>query len=143
MRTRDRWRRALLPRTGDWRRDLRTFAAGAGCGFLGGALFVAMALWQFHWIVPPWTARQAAVQESADPGAMGIELERPAATATAGRAVVPASASRPVSSEGVIGPVPSSPAGLEDRNLLIPVEGVPAIVLTRQFSDARGGSRRH
>jgi len=141
MRARDRWRRALLPRTGDWRRDLRTFAAGAGCGFLGGALFVAMVLWQFHWIVPPWTARQAVVRESADPGAMGIEAERPAATA--GRAVVAAARSEPVAREAVVGPLPSSPAGLEDRNLLIPVEGVAPTDLTRQFSDARGGSRRH
>jgi peptidoglycan LD-endopeptidase LytH len=141
MRARDRWRRALLPRTDDWRRDLRTFAAGAGCGFVGGAILVAMALWQFHWIVPPWTTRQAAVEEAIDPGARGIEAERP--TATAGHARIPASASEPVSSEGVIGPAPSSPAGLEDRNLLIPVEGVAASVLTRQFSDARSGSRRH
>jgi murein DD-endopeptidase MepM/ murein hydrolase activator NlpD len=141
MRARDRWRRALLPRTDDWRRDLRTFAAGAGCGFVGGAILVALAFWQFHWIVPPWTTRQAAVQEAMDPGAKGIETEWP--TAMVGRARAPASASEPVSTEGVIGPVPSSPAGLEDRNLLIPVEGVAASVLTRQFSDERGGSRRH
>ncbi len=42
-----------------------------------------------------------------------------------------------------MGPVPSSPGGLEDRNLLIPVKGVAASELTRQFSDERGGSRRH
>ena len=39
----------------DWRRDLRTFAAGAGCGFLGGALLVGTVLWQYHWITPPWS----------------------------------------------------------------------------------------
>ena len=82
MRARDRWRRALRP-TGDWRRDLRTFAAGAGCGFLGGALLVATLLWQYHWIVPPWAGHAVGRAGTADPGARGIEAERP--TATAGR----------------------------------------------------------
>ena len=142
MRARDRWRRALIPHTGNWRRDLRAFAAGAGCGFLGGAIFVAMTLWQYHWIVPPWTRQAAvAVVEEADPGARGIEAERPAATV--GRTIVPASRSVAPARETVVGPVPSSPGGLEARNLLIPVKGVAASELTRQFSDKRGASRRH
>ncbi len=136
-----RLRTTPLFRAGDWRRDLRTFAAGAGCGFLGGALLVATVLWQYHWITPPWTTRQTTVRETADPGAKGIEAERP--TATVGRAVVAAPASDPVAGEAVIGPVPSSPAGLEGRNLLIPVEGIRASMLTQQFSDQRGSSRRH
>jgi murein DD-endopeptidase MepM/ murein hydrolase activator NlpD len=123
----------------DWRRDrrdLRTFAAGAVCGFLGGSLLVATALWQYHWITPPWTERSAAIRQSGDPGASGIETERPAATT--GRPVM----SAPVP-QAVVGPLPSSPAELEDRHLLIPVEGVRAEELTRQFADERGGSRRH
>jgi len=65
----------------DWRRDLRTFAAGAGCGLLGGAALVATVLWQFHWITPPWAgAGRPAIVRSGDPGATGIEAaERPAA----------------------------------------------------------------
>jgi murein DD-endopeptidase MepM/ murein hydrolase activator NlpD len=42
-----------------------------------------------------------------------------------------------------VGPPPSSPTQLEDRHLLIPVEGVQPGELTRQFNDERGGSRRH
>ena len=57
----------------DWRRDLRTFGAGAGCGFLAGALLVATLLWQYNWIVPPWAERNAAQPLVADPGARGIE----------------------------------------------------------------------
>jgi murein DD-endopeptidase MepM/ murein hydrolase activator NlpD len=43
----------------------------------------------------------------------------------------------------VIGPVASSPSELKDRDLLIPVEGVQADQLTRQFADQRGESRKH
>jgi murein DD-endopeptidase MepM/ murein hydrolase activator NlpD len=120
-----------------WRRDLRTFSAGAGCGFLAGSLLVATVLWQYHWIVPPWAGRHRAAQEIGDPGARGIEsIERP--SATTGR---PAPAAP--TSDAIVGPLPSSPAELRDRHLLIPVEGVRADELTRQFSDERGDSRRH
>jgi murein DD-endopeptidase MepM/ murein hydrolase activator NlpD len=122
----------------DWRRDVRTFAAGAGCGFLGGALLVATVLWQYHWIVPPW-AERAAVVRSGDPGGSGIEAaERPAATV--GRPAPAPARTEPVA---VVGPLPSSPGELRDRDLLIPVEGVRPDQLIRQFADERGGSRRH
>jgi murein DD-endopeptidase MepM/ murein hydrolase activator NlpD len=124
-------------RTREWRRDLRTFSAGAGCGFLAGSLLVATLLWQYHWIVPPWTGRYASVRETGDPGARGIEsIERP--SATTGRPGPSASGG-----DAVVGPPPSSPTQLEDRQLLIPVEGVRHDDLTRQFADERGGSRRH
>lgn len=129
--------RKPLLRARDWRRELRTFSAGAGCGFLAGTMLVATLLWQYHWIVPPWAGRYAPVLETGDPGSRGIETtERPAATT--GRPAFPASAPG-----AVVGPPPSSPTQLEDRHLLIPVEGVQPGELTRQFSDERGGSRRH
>ena len=118
-----------------WRRELTTFAAGAGCGFLAGALLVATLLWQHRWIVPPWTARAAAITATSDPGSLGIE-GAPRPSATTGR-------TPPSPANSVIGPVPSSSSGLEDRDLLIPVQGVRADQLTRQFSDDRGGSRKH
>lgn len=129
-------RRASFVRSRDWRHDVRTFAAGAGCGFLGGSLLVATLLWQYHWIVPPWTERAAALSQTADPGARGIEAEKPAATV--GR-ILPG----PARSTAVIGPEPSSPGELRERSLLIPIEGVRKDQLTRQFADERGGSRRH
>jgi murein DD-endopeptidase MepM/ murein hydrolase activator NlpD len=118
---------------GDWRRDLRAFAAGAGCGFFGGAVLVLMLFWQYHWVALPRETRSTVVRTD-DPGAAVIERsERP--SGTTGRT--------PVASAAVIGPDPSSPGELADRGLLIPVEGVRADQLTRQFADSRGGSRRH
>ena len=43
----------------------------------------------------------------------------------------------------MIGPVPSSSAGLDNRRLEMPVEGADRGDLTRQFDDLRGGTRRH
>ena len=74
-------------------------------------------------------------RQTTDPGTRGIELERP--TATVGRPAVS------LAPEAVIGPVASSPTELKDRDLLIPVEGVSADQLTRQFADQRGASRKH
>ncbi len=92
-------------------------------------------LWQYRWIAPPWTARDGVARQTTDPGTRGIELERP--TATVGRPAVG------LAPEAVIGPVASSPTELKDRDLLIPVEGVRADQLTRQFADERGASRKH
>jgi murein DD-endopeptidase MepM/ murein hydrolase activator NlpD len=43
----------------------------------------------------------------------------------------------------VIGPEPTSASELKERDLLVPVEGVVSAQLNRDFSDPRGGSRRH
>ena len=127
-------RKPAFSRAREWRRDLRTFSAGAGCGFLAGSLLVATLLWQYHWIVPPWAGRSA-LRSAGDPGASGIEaVERP--SGTTGRVALPPSAA-----DAVVGPVASSPTELKDRHLLIPVEGVQADQLTRQFSDERGGGK--
>ena len=133
--------------TGDWRRELRAFGAGAACGLFGGAVLVTLLLWQYHWIVTPWSVRHLAasannqVVESLDPGSQSIERhERP--TGTTGRPL-PAAATTTPSSAASIGPAPGNPDELRDRDLLIPVEGVGPERLTRQFSDERGGARRH
>jgi peptidoglycan LD-endopeptidase LytH len=128
-------KRHPVPHSSDWRRDLKTFVAGAGCGFLAGSLLVATVLWQYRWIAPPWPARDVVARQTTDPGTRGIELERP--TATVGRPAVS------LAPEAVIGPVASSPTELKDRDLLIPVEGVRADQLTRQFADQRSASRKH
>jgi hypothetical protein len=120
-----------------WRVDVRTFAAGAGCGFLAGALLVATLLWQFDAI--RWR-RAPSLHELEDPGAAVLEPASAAPTGTTGRArtkpAVPPETP-------LIGPDPTSPSDLKSRDLLIPVEGVKPDQLVRQFSDKRGDSRAH
>lgn len=121
--------------------DLKTFAAGGACGVLAGAFAVSLLVWQYGNVIG---SRAVAVQrpvhapaavdrwkDSLDDGGNAVLQPQPSekVAATAGT---------------IIGPEPSSAAGLEDRDLLMPVEGVDRATLTRQFSDLRGtGSRRH
>jgi murein DD-endopeptidase MepM/ murein hydrolase activator NlpD len=133
-------RAALRLRRGDWKRDLRTFALGAACGLLGGALLVLLVLWRNNLLVFPTTARAGTVAEASGDagGAVRPSPERP--LPTTGRS---ADSSTPTADDrAVIGPAPSSPGELRDRQLTIPVDGVGRGQLTRQFSDLRG-SRRH
>jgi peptidoglycan LD-endopeptidase LytH len=130
---------------------IRTFAAGAGCGFLGGAFAVAAVVWQFGNVIgtraasdahpskPPsaverWVGGTGGVD---DAGEGVIEAGRPAAVATSGNADVVRPAPSP---EPVLAPPPAE--GLEDRDLLVPVDGVQPGDLVRSFADARGG-RKH
>jgi murein DD-endopeptidase MepM/ murein hydrolase activator NlpD len=131
-------KKRAFPGSATWLRDVRTFGAGAGCGFLAGALLVATFLSQYNWVAAPWPRAQAA--RSVDPGAAGIERET--AREAAGTSGRPAPAP-PTPPEPVIGPVPSSPTELEERHLIIPVDGVRPDQLSRQFSDRRGNTRAH
>jgi len=130
------------------RSTLRAFAAGAGCGFLGGAFAVATLVWQFGNVIGTKAASQAHPPEARsavarwvggvdDAGEGVIEPAKPGdPVATSGSEVA-----RPAPSpDPVIGP-PATEA-LEGRDLLVPVEGVTPEDLVRSFSDARGG-RKH
>jgi murein DD-endopeptidase MepM/ murein hydrolase activator NlpD len=131
------------------RRTIRTFAAGAGCGFLGGAFAVAAIVWQFGNVIGTKAASQAHPPETRsaverwsagvdDAGEGVIEAAKPAdAVATSGTSEVTRPAASP---DPVIAP-PAAEA-LEGRDLLVPVEGVRPEDLVRSFSDARGG-RKH
>jgi len=119
-----------------WRTELRTFGAGAGCGFLAGALFVGTILWQSNlidWRGPP-------TGKAHDAEAAVLEPAGPLPTGTAGpkEPVTEKALERPL-----IGPDPATSTELKDRDLLIPVGGVKPDQLTPQFSDKRGGSRAH
>ena len=131
---RKKWRRT----SGAWRRYMRTFAAGAGCGFLGGALMVLSLLWQYHWIA--WPAIERAPMHEPEAVIQPDASARP--SGTSGRAAAPASTPEP-GAAAVIGPDRTSPDDLKRRRLMIPVDGVSADQLTPQFSDTRAGSRRH
>ena len=128
-------------------RTLRTFAAGAGCGFLGGAFLVSAIVWQFGNVIgsrsvssarsvdaPPAVERWVGGLD--DAGAAVIEAGRPETpVATSGAGVVPPSPPPD--------PVPEAPiAELAARDLVVPVEGIAPDALVRSFDEARGG-RRH
>ena len=127
---------------------MRTFAAGAGCGFLGGAFLVSAIVWQFGNVIGTRSARdERSVQAPQaverwvdgldDAGAGVLEAGRPETpVATSGAAV----ASSAPSSD----PVPSAPIPeeLAARDLVVPVEGIQPDALVRSFDEARGG-RRH
>ena len=130
-------------------RTIRTFAAGAGCGFLAGAFVVATIVWQFGNVIGSRAAGGAGVAATPsaaerwvngvdDAGAGVIEAGRPeGAVATSGTAPVSRSAPSPE-------PVLSAPLAeaLADRDLVVPVEGVKPEQLVRSFAQTRG-ERQH
>jgi murein DD-endopeptidase MepM/ murein hydrolase activator NlpD len=138
----------------------RTFAAGAGCGFVAGAFVVAAIVWQFGNVIG---SRADSVRTPAQPPAAvarwedglhddvgGIIEPADVPAGTSGTAAVDeghaaVAPPRPESTVDapVIGPATESPKELEARDLEIPVEGIKPEQLTRQFSDRRGGSRMH
>jgi murein DD-endopeptidase MepM/ murein hydrolase activator NlpD len=128
---------------------IRTFAAGAGCGFLAGAFAVAVVVWHFGNVIGtraaagtlesrprPAVERWVDGVDDAGDGVVEAARGRPE-VATTGTAEVARPAPPP---EPVIGPPPSE--ALEGRDLLVPVEGVDADKLVRSFTDARDG-RKH
>lgn len=138
---------AKAPRP-DWRRDVRTFVAGLGCGLLGGALLVFVALWQYNLVRSPWQAENPnALVDTTEPRhgtTARLDPVQDLPTATTGRTSVEKTGRTPAASTGaVIGANPSSPRELAERDLLIPVDGIQADQLTPQFSEERGGNRRH
>jgi peptidoglycan LD-endopeptidase LytH len=138
------------------RSTLRTFAAGGGVGFLVGAFVVCTIVWQYGNVIG---SRASSRQHPAEPPpaierwADGIDdAGSPVLENGASRPVKVVAAETPASEpDPVVAPPP--PPGpvigadpveeLEDRDLIIPVEGVTPDQLTRSFSDARGNSRRH
>lgn len=116
----------------------RIFTTGAAYGFVAGTFAVTLLVWQFGDLMPTrfasrGDARPAAQTRAADAPDVDspvIETPPPAATSGSGSAVAAPTLSPPLGEE------------LRDRDLVIPVEGVRADQLTRQFDDPRGG-RRH
>jgi murein DD-endopeptidase MepM/ murein hydrolase activator NlpD len=123
------------------RHDVRTFGAGAACGFLGGAVLAFAVMWQHGDAIGSVVAKLQRVKgptvsdewkdavDSAD-GAIRPS-ERPVPTTGAARG-----------GEPTVGPLPESAAELRDRDLQVPVPGVHVDQLSSQFTDARDG-RRH
>lgn len=139
---------STTPHRGTHRSTIRAFAAGAGCGFLGGAFVIAAIVWQFGNVIGSRAAAPRHPSSTAtamnrwsdggdDAGAAVLESgERPALTA--GHDSAPPAAAP----EAAIGPPKESPKELADRDLEVPVEGIKPDQLVRSFSDARG-ERHH
>lgn len=127
--------RILAPR--NWRHDVRTFAAGSGCGFLAGGLFVLVALSQSNLLRSPWSGEARAV----DGDRVTTAVVQPAAPAARSGGSAVGTAGTAPSNAPTIAPVAGDPGNLRSRRLLIPVEGVKPEQLTRQFSDERSGHK--
>jgi murein DD-endopeptidase MepM/ murein hydrolase activator NlpD len=114
----------------------KVFTIGAAYGFVAGVFAMAIIAWQFGDVLESRTSARldkpipAVTDTAADTGVDRPEIETAPTTGTV--AAGPATAT--------LAPPPG--AELEDRDLLIPVEGIKPEQLTRQFDDARGG-RRH
>jgi murein DD-endopeptidase MepM/ murein hydrolase activator NlpD len=138
-------------RSGELKRQARTFVIGAACGFVAGAFVIAALVWQYGNVIG---SRTASLQHPAAPAAavdrwgvgspdadapILVADAPPAAVQTTGGGASPP----PPSAEAVIGPAASSPGELAGRDLAIPVEGIQKDQLTRSFDDDRTGSRQH
>lgn len=131
--------------------NAKTFGVGAAVGFLSGAFVMSAIVWQFGNII--------GTRDAADRGRTPAAIERwadsstPAGIDDAGEAVIEGGApvvatsgespvaTPPPSTEAVIGSVPADE--LEERDLVIPVEGIGPDKLVRTFHDKRGSSRIH
>jgi murein DD-endopeptidase MepM/ murein hydrolase activator NlpD len=133
-------------------RLLRAFAIGAGSGFVAGAFFVCLIVWQFGNLIGTqsapysigttdtierWPERAPVKLDDAVSAVLEQARERP--TSTTGHATPKLGSS----DTAVIESSPADAGELQNRDLLIPVEGVAADALSRQFSDPRGGVRQH
>jgi peptidoglycan LD-endopeptidase LytH len=118
----------------DSTRALRLFGIGAVCGFLAGAVVVAILITRYGQVAGMRPTQSTA---SAD-GGLG-DIDSP--VLKQGRP----SPSKPVATSGnteaTIKPAP--PADLARKDLDIPVEGVKADQLVRSFDDRRSGTRAH
>lgn len=129
------------------KRDVRTFAIGAGCGFLGGALLVCAIVWQFDGVIgsratslqrpvrPP--AADGSPDGMADIDAPVLVQAREAPAPTTG--ATPA----PTPSNPVLSAPPESARELAGRHFEMPVEGVRPEQLVRSYDDRRSGTRAH
>jgi murein DD-endopeptidase MepM/ murein hydrolase activator NlpD len=120
------------------KRDLRTFAIGAACGFLAGALLVAIVVSRYGSTlgVLPRPPAPSAAGDRWDDGMADVDVPVLQGSRRPGEI----EAARP---DGAVSIGPAPPTELTGRGLQIPVEGVKPEQLTRTFSDTRSGVRIH
>lgn len=130
------------------KRDARTFAIGAACGFTAGAFVMSAIVWQYGNVIG---SRTSSIQHPASPPAavdrwqdgadvdtpILVAADTPAPTGTTGSGVAAAHPPDPR-----MAAPEAAPSELVDRDLAIPVDGIRPDQLTRSFADQRG-SRVH
>jgi murein DD-endopeptidase MepM/ murein hydrolase activator NlpD len=124
---------------------IAAFAAGAGCGFLGGALLAGMLVWNYAGARGSASGESAAVEQAIDPQPRTPSSPTPpgAPGADQGSSPVATNGRIPATNPPVEAAISAAPGGdLDDKDLIIPVEGVSTEQLTRTFEDPRG-TRRH
>jgi peptidoglycan LD-endopeptidase LytH len=127
------------------RSSVRTFGIGAACGFVAGALLVALIVSKYGKAIGTPAAGPPASSASvrADDGI--ADVDSPVLEEAPPPVVPPASgatsAARSADPTATI--VPATPDELADRGLQIPVEGIKPEQLHRSFADRRSGTRVH
>jgi murein DD-endopeptidase MepM/ murein hydrolase activator NlpD len=129
--------------------DVRTFTAGAACGFVAGAFAVTVLLWQAGYARSssqtddgrPATQAAAARKwlEALDDAGPGVLENEDGRTAAIGRTTPAAPSPAPAA----MGPTVGDAGELSGRQLEMPVEGVDRSKLTSQFHQQRGSTREH
>jgi murein DD-endopeptidase MepM/ murein hydrolase activator NlpD len=124
----------------------RIFAIGAACGFVAGAMLVAVIVSKYGKAIgtPAVDPGASSGAVRADDGMADVdtpvleEAPPPPIAAPASGATSPERSADPTATI-----VPVSPDELADRDLEIPVEGIKPDQLTRSFEDRRSGTREH
>jgi peptidoglycan LD-endopeptidase LytH len=133
---------------------VRSFAAGAGCGFLAGAFLIATVVWHYGNVIGSSAASREhpaqvlsaverwkeGIKEGIDDAGDGVVRAGGDASPVATSGREPVIVRPPSPPEPVLDAPPA--AALANRDLLIPVEGIKPEQLVRSFADSRGG-RQH
>ena len=119
----------------------KVFTIGAAYGFVAGVFAMTIIVWQFGDVLE---SRSSARRDKPVPAVSDSAVREKAADADVDHPIIETAPTTGTATPGAVIPSIGAPpaAELADRNLVIPVEGVQADKLTRQFDDARGG-RRH
>ncbi len=121
----------------------RTFAIGAACGFVAGAVLVAVIVSRYGQAGVPSDARQrSAASGSLSDGMADVDSPVLKEAAPPGSSAAATSGER-TPADAVPSLTPAPPAELAARHLEVPVEGVKPEQLVRSFEQQRSGTRAH
>jgi murein DD-endopeptidase MepM/ murein hydrolase activator NlpD len=121
---------------------MRTFGIGAACGFVAGAVLVAVIVSRYGQARTPADARQRPVASvSLADGMADVDSPVIKEAAPPGSTAATTGDRTPADATPRLTPAPRSE--LAARHLEVPVEGVKPEQLVRSFDEQRGGTRAH